>query len=120
MIFQVLTQENIMLCSQVQCHQILTVTSETSTHLHGVTSPRTAIPSSTTKTTNISLILQHIDMLLGKDRGTNERTAAAKQQPANNRGMVFSVWPPKQQLNSNIGTVFSLRSVPRLHNEGQL
>jgi hypothetical protein len=91
-----------------------------STHLYGATSPRRAIPSSTTKTTTISLILWHTDMSLGKDRKTNERTAVARQQPINNRGMVFSARSPKQQLNCNRGIVFSVQPVPRLHNEEQL
>jgi hypothetical protein len=51
------------------------------------------------------------DLLLGSDHNIGNWTVAvAMQQPANNRGMVFSVQSAKQQLNSNRGMVFSLQS----------
>jgi hypothetical protein len=37
--------------------------------------------------------------------------AVARQRPANNNTTVFSAGSAKQQLNSNRGTVFSVRSV---------
>jgi hypothetical protein len=44
---------------------------------------------------------------------TGDCTAAvARQRPINIRGMAFSVRSAKQQLNSNKGTVLSVRSVP--------
>jgi hypothetical protein len=43
--------------------------------------------------------------------------AVARQQPANNRRMVFSARSAKQQLNSNRGTVFSVGSVPRCYKQ---
>jgi hypothetical protein len=48
------------------------------------------------------LLWWHVYPLLGADR----TAAVATQRPANNRGMVFSAWSAKQQLNSNRGTVF--------------
>jgi hypothetical protein len=61
-------------------------------------------------------ILWHVDLLLGVDREVGDCTVAvARQQPVNNRGMVFSVQSAKQQLPSNRGTVFSVKSVPRYY-----
>jgi hypothetical protein len=59
------------------------------------------------------ILLWHIDQLLGNDRETNnDTTAVPRQWTVNNKGMVFSAQSSKQQLNSNRGTVFSVRSVP--------
>jgi hypothetical protein len=58
--------------------------------------------------------MQHVDPLLGGDREIGDCTAAvAWQRPTNNRKMVFSTRSAKQLLNSNTGTIFSTRSVPR-------
>jgi hypothetical protein len=57
-------------------------------------------------------ILCHVPSLLGNDRKTGEGTAAAHwQQPANDRGIVFSARSTKQQLNSHRGTAFSVKSM---------
>jgi hypothetical protein len=45
--------------------------------------------------------------------------AVDRHRPANNnRVMVFSALSAKQQLNSNRGTVFCMRSVPRCYKQG--
>jgi hypothetical protein len=62
---------------------------------------------------SISFILWPVDMLLGGDREIGYCTAARKQ----NRGIVFSARPVKQQLNSKRGTVFSASSVPRYYEQ---
>jgi hypothetical protein len=51
-----------------------------------------------------------MEQLLQKYSETNEITAVARQRAAN-RGMAFSARSTKQQLNSNRGTVFPVRSV---------
>jgi hypothetical protein len=59
-------------------------------------------------------ILWHVEPLLGGDcEIANCTVATARQQPTNNRGMVFSAWSAKQQLNSNRGTVFSVWTMLR-------
>jgi hypothetical protein len=56
--------------------------------------------------------LWHVDLLLESACEIGNCTAAtARQQLANNRGLVFSAQSAKQQLNSNRGTVFSVQSV---------
>jgi hypothetical protein len=57
----------------------------------------------------------HVYPLLHGDREIGDCMAAvARQRPADNRSMVFSVRSAKQQLNSNRDTVFSVRSVPEM------
>jgi hypothetical protein len=65
----------------------------------------------------IPRVLWHADPLLDGDREIGHCTAAvARQRTTNNRLMVFSARSAKQ-LNSNRGTVFSVRSVPRRHKQ---
>jgi hypothetical protein len=57
---------------------------------------------------------RYLDSLLGADHEIGDCTAAvARQRPANNRGMVFSVRSAEQQLNSSKGALSSVRSVPK-------
>jgi hypothetical protein len=59
----------------------------------------------------------HIDPLLGGEPEIGGCTVAiARQQPANNTGMVFSERPAKQQLN-NRGTVCPVRSMQRCYKQ---
>jgi hypothetical protein len=65
---------------------------------------------------NMHYILWYADPLLGGDHEIGECTVAtAKQQPTNNTEMVFSARSPKQQLNSNKGSVLPMQSVPRCY-----
>jgi hypothetical protein len=65
------------------------------------------------------IILWHLDVLLGSDCKIGDRAVAiVRQWPTNNnRGMVFSAWSTKQQLNSIRGPVFSVRSVPKFYKQ---
>jgi hypothetical protein len=59
-------------------------------------------------------LLWRVDPFLGVNREIGDCTAAvARQRPANNIGMVFFARSAKQQLNSNRGTICSVRSLPR-------
>jgi hypothetical protein len=62
-----------------------------------------------------------VDPLLGGDRDIGDCTAAVvRQRPANNKGMVFSAQSTKQQLNRNIGTVFSVWCFSRCYKQDNL
>jgi hypothetical protein len=64
------------------------------------------------------LILWHADPSLGHDLEIGDCTSAvARHRLANNRVIVFSARFAKQQFNSNRGTVFSTRLVPRCYKQ---
>jgi hypothetical protein len=61
--------------------------------------------------------MSHVDPLLSGDREIGDCTAVtARQRPAS-RGMAFLGGPSTKQLNSNRGTVFSVRSLPRCYKQ---
>lgn len=63
-------------------------------------------------------ILWLIYLLLGADRGIGDSTSTiGRQRPLNKRGMVFSAWSAKHQLNSNKETLFSVLSVLRYYKQ---
>lgn len=63
----------------------------------------------------IILILKYVYPFLGNDRG-KQLAAVARQRPAKNRGMVFSEWSVRQQLNYNNERCFLLGPSPDVIN----
>jgi hypothetical protein len=52
-----------------------------------------------------------------RSRNKNVTTAVVRQRSARNRRMVVSARSGKQKLNTNRGTVFSVRLVPRCYKQ---